>query len=181
MPVTPNIIAIILIVIASILHLGARRKELNRERVLRIILLWVLVIGVGFSGLFGFAGHVFMADTVAETIGWLTGSPFQFEVGMANLALGVIGILCYRFRDNFWLCTIVANGVFLFGDGIGHIRQMMVSGDFAPFNTGATLYWDLGFPVFTILLWLMLRKAGIVSLAFEKRDPLIVFPPYIKP
>jgi hypothetical protein len=168
MQITPNIIAIILIVIAVVLHLGARRKELNRERVLEIILLWVLVIGIGFSGLFGFAGHIFMADTVAESIGWPTGSPFQFEVGMANLALGVIGLLCYRFRDNFWLCTIIANGVFLFGDGIGHIRQMIVSANFEPLNTGATLYWDLGFPVFTILLWLMLRKARIVSIATKK-------------
>jgi hypothetical protein len=171
MQFSPIIIVIVFIVLAVILHLGARRKELNRERALEIILLWSLVIGVGFSCLIGFAGHVFIADTVAESIGWPTGSPFQFEVGIANLAIGVIGLLCFRFRDNFWLCTIIANGVFLCGDGIGHVRQMIASANFAPFNTGITLYWDLGFPVFTILLWLMLRKARIDSLA-TKRDIL---------
>jgi hypothetical protein len=168
MQFSPIIIVIVCIILATILHLGVRRKDLNRERALDIILLWSLVIGVGFSCLIGFAGHVFIADTVAESIGWPTGSPFQFEVGMANLALGVIGLLCYRFRDNFWLCTIIANGVFLCGDGVGHIRQMVARANFAPFNTGATLYWDLVFPFFTILLWLMLRKARTVSIATKK-------------
>lgn len=168
MQITPNSIALILMVIAIVAHLGIRRKGLDREHALEIFLLWVIVIGIGFSGLFAFAGHVFAADQVAVSIGWPTGSPFQFEVGMANLALGIIGVLCYRFRDNFWLSTIIANAVFLFGDGIGHIRQMAANGNFAPFNTGATLYWDLGFPIFTILLWLMLRKARSVSLATKK-------------
>ncbi|MFA4877415.1 MAG: DUF6790 family protein [Methanoregula sp.] len=96
------------------------------------------------------------------------GSPFQYEVGIANLALGVVGILCYHFRDNFWLATILANAVFLLGDGVGHVRDILLNANYAPMNAGVPLYRDFLFPLAQILLRLMLRKARILSPAYRK-------------
>ncbi len=45
---------------------------------------------------------------VAASIGWPAGSPFQFEVGIANLSFGILGILCLKFMDNFWTATVIA-------------------------------------------------------------------------
>jgi len=168
MDISPGLIILALTIVAIIIHLIIRRRDLDRERTLEIILLWTLVLGVGAGGLISAMGHVFMADKIAETIGWPTGSPFQYEVGMANLALGIVGLLCYRFRDNFWLATILANAVFLAGDGVGHVRDILVNANYAPFNAGIPLYWDFLFPLAQILLWLLLRKARIVAQADRK-------------
>ncbi|MFA4860345.1 DUF6790 family protein [Methanoregula sp.] len=168
MDISPVLILFALMVAFIIVHLIIRRRELDRERTLEIIVLWTLVLGVGAVGLVSAIGHVFMADRIAEMAGWPTGSPFQYEVGMANLALGVVGLLCYRFRDNFWLAAILANAVFLMGDGIGHVRDILLNANYAPFNAGVPLYWDFLFPLAQILLWLMLRKARILSKASRK-------------
>ena len=45
--------------------------------------------------MFGFIGHTAFADRTAAYIGWLADNPFQTEVAVANLAIGVLGILCY--------------------------------------------------------------------------------------
>jgi len=168
MDISPGIILLALMVVAIIVNLIVRHRELDRERTLEIMVLWTLVIGVGVGGLVGAMGHVFLADKIAESIGWPTGSPFQYEVGMANLALGIVGLLCYRFRDNFWLAVILANAVFLVGDGAGHVRDILVNANLAPFNTGVPLYWDFLFPLAQIMLWLMLRKARLLSKASRK-------------
>jgi Family of unknown function (DUF6790) len=36
---------------------------------------------------------------VAESIGWPAGNPFQLEVGVANLAVGILGIVAMGRRD----------------------------------------------------------------------------------
>ena len=40
---------------------------------------------------------------------------------MADLTVGVLGVLCIWLRGNFWLATAIANAVWLLGDAIGHI------------------------------------------------------------
>ena len=54
----------------------------------------------GFWSIFGgFVKHTFFADEVAASIGWAAGSPFQLEVGFANLAIGVLGAATFWRRD----------------------------------------------------------------------------------
>jgi hypothetical protein len=82
-------------------HLGLDRTSRPRERRLEIFLLYLFGVGVAGSGIGGFFGHVFISDPVAESIGWPTGNPFQLEVGVANLALGILGIVAMGRRDGF--------------------------------------------------------------------------------
>lgn len=55
--------------------------------------MWQLVCGFGLFGIIGASGHTLNADAIAEFIGWPTSSPFQTEVGPANLAFGRLFIL----------------------------------------------------------------------------------------
>jgi hypothetical protein len=83
----------ILPVIIAAGHLGLDSSSRPRERRLELFLLYLFGIGVAGSGIGGFFGHVFLSDQVAESIGWPTGNPFQLEVGVANLAIGILGIV----------------------------------------------------------------------------------------
>jgi uncharacterized protein DUF6790 len=51
---------------------------------------WILYIGVGWTGVVASAMHTVFAKQTAKSIGWQT-SGFQFEVGFANLAVGLGG------------------------------------------------------------------------------------------
>ena len=91
----------ILPVIIAAGHLGLDKSSRPRERRLEIFLLYLFGIGVAGSGIGGFFGHFFISDSVAESIGWPTGNPFQLEVGFANLAVGILGIVAMGRRDGF--------------------------------------------------------------------------------
>ena len=112
----------------------------------RALLRNALVFLVGVPGIVGASGHVFAADQVAESIGWPKGSPFQFEVGMANLSFGVLGIMCSWVTGDFWTATVVGFSVFLWGDAIGHVRQMVQEKNFNPGNAGTVFWMDILIP-----------------------------------
>jgi hypothetical protein len=144
--------------IVGAIHLLRDRHPRTPGRVAEILLLWLLVITIGVGGLFVFLGHTVYAESTAVSIGFPPGNPFQTEVAVANLAIGVLGILCYWFRDNFWLATVIGNAVWQLGDAVIHIRQIIVANNWAPNNAGVTLYTDIAIPIVLIGLLAIARR-----------------------
>ena len=87
-------------------HLGLDRT--GRPASPEIFPLYLFGVGVAGSGIGGFFSHFFISDWVAESIGWPTGNPFQLEVGLANLAVGILGIVAMGRRDGFREATVIA-------------------------------------------------------------------------
>jgi hypothetical protein len=148
----------ILGLVIGAIHLLRDKQPRTAGHVADVLLLWLLVITIGVGGVFVFLAHTVWADSTAVSIGWPTGNPFQTEVAVANLAIGVLGILCYWFRDNFWLATVIGNAVWQLGDAVIHIRQIIVANNWAPNNAGVTLYTDIGIPVVLIGLLVIARR-----------------------
>jgi 4-amino-4-deoxy-L-arabinose transferase-like glycosyltransferase len=125
----------ILPLLLAVGHLGLDKSSRNRERKLEIFLLYLFGVGVAGSGIGGFFGHFFISDSVAESIGWPTGNPFQLEVGFANLAVGILGIVAMDRRDGFREATVIAVTVLGVGATIVHARDIIETGNLAPGNT----------------------------------------------
>jgi len=125
----------ILPLIIAVGHLGLDKSSPSHERKLEIFLLYLFGVGVAGSGIGGFFGHVFISDSVAESIGWPTGNPFQLEVGFANLAVGILGIVAMGRRDGFREATVIAVTVLGVGATIVHARDIIETGNLAPGNT----------------------------------------------
>ncbi|MEX0744937.1 MAG: DUF6790 family protein [Phycisphaeraceae bacterium] len=148
-----------LAIAGAAIHLHRTKEGRTRKRVLQICLLWTFGVLVGLTGVMAAVAHTFMADQTAKEIGFPAGNPFQFEVAMADLAIGVLGLMCLRFRDEFWLATIVAASVFLLGDAYGHIHQIVANNNHEPGNAGLPLYLDIVVPVGMMLLYVAYRRA----------------------
>jgi hypothetical protein len=112
-----------------------------------------LVFAVGVGALIAAFGHTVLRDQVADSIGWPKGSPFQIEVGFANLSYGVVGVMCAWYTGRFWLAVIVATTVFLLPAAGGHIRDMIKSRNFAPGNAGFVFWWDILLPILLCVLY----------------------------
>lgn len=125
-------------VIAAILRITIKRPASKKETA-GIFLLYMIFFNIGLGGLYAFMGHAFMPDMVAREIGWPTGSPFQFEIAIANLSYGILGVLCIWIRGKFWIAVVSGNLIFLWGAAYGHVVQME-KGDTSPYNTGIFLY-----------------------------------------
>ena len=133
--------------------------ERTPARVVELALLYILGIG-GFGGVIGGFLHIFAGDSLAASIGWPTGNPFQLEVGFASIGIGVIGFLCF-WRREFWLPTVIARSIFSLGAGVTHVVDLIERGNFAPGNAGPILYVDFLVPMILIALtWLHFRERG---------------------
>ncbi len=153
------IILFILSFVAAGAHIHRDRKPRTGRRVAEIILLWLLVVNIGFGGLYAFLGHPFAADEVAASIGWPAGNPFQTEVAVANLAIGTLGILSYWIRGNFWTAAVIATSIWLLGAAAIHVREMVGEGNYNPGNAGVVFYMDIIGPLLLIALLIYSRRA----------------------
>ncbi len=120
-------------------------------------LVYLLFIFVGLMGILSAYAHVFRPVQTSATIGWST-SPYEYEVGMADLTVGVLGILCLKFRGNFWLATAIATAVWFLGDAIGHFRQLIFYNDHASYNSGVFLVIEFVVPMLIVGLTLYYRS-----------------------
>ncbi len=126
---------------------------------LETVLVWQLAAGLGLAYIYGGLGHLFLSDQVAASIGWPPGSPFQREVGMWDLSMGIVGIFCLKFRnEGFFTATILGTGIFSVGAGLGHVYELVAHGDFAPNNAGPVMYMDIIYPIILAVLLIMYHQ-----------------------
>jgi hypothetical protein len=154
--------------IGAFLHLFLSKTPKTKNRIFEVFLLWFLVIIVGIGSIWAFMGHIFMSNMVAAAIGWPAGSPFQLEVGIANLSYGILGLLCWKFRDNFWTATVIALSTFYLGDAYVHVVNMMQTGNMAPGNAGYALYMDILIPIVLICLLIAYKITNKSELVEEE-------------
>jgi hypothetical protein len=147
-----NVILLMIAIIGVSIHLYLKREALTTARILEIILLWLLILFTGMTGVIAFLGHTFASEKIAAYIGWQAGSPFQLEVAVANLAMGVLGFSCIWLRGNFWIATVIAGTVWGFGTAFVHIREIIVHHNYAPGNAGIVFYLDFLIPTIFIAL-----------------------------
>jgi hypothetical protein len=147
------------------IHLGAHRHR-DRSRRVEIVLMYVLGVS-GAIGMFNVVAHTVFAHDVAVSIGWPPGSPFQTEVGFANLAIGIVGFACF-WRYDFWLPAILAKAAFAWGAGLTHVLDIAETGNLGSNNAGPILAWDFLLPVVLVALYILARPA---------RDRLAITPP----
>lgn len=150
----------VIAVVVGLVHIRAR--DLHGSQAIATFLMWQIAIGIGLGYGYAAMGHLFAADRVAESIGWPAGSPFQREVGMWDASMGIVALLCLKFRETgFWTATILGIGIFSVAAGLGHVYEMVVHGDYSPNNAGPVMWLDLLYPLYLVgLLWLLHRKKG---------------------
>ena len=107
----------------------------SRVRRLEVVLIYLFALGVAGNGIGNFFAHFFMADVVAESIGWAPGSPFQLEVAFANLAIGILGIMAVGKRDGTREAAVVAATIFALGATVVHLMDIAATGNLAPGNS----------------------------------------------
>jgi hypothetical protein len=143
----------VMLALALILGAAGRPRGAAASRFLG----WVLLLPIGVVGLWAGTAHVAFPQVAAEHIGWQV-SPFQFEVGMADLAVGITACIAFRRPWEFRAAAVCAASVFLLGDAAGHVRQMLVAGNFAPGNAGLPFYMDIIAP--TLAIGLLVASRG---------------------
>lgn len=107
---------------------------------------------VGLMSLWAAVGHIAFPEQAARAIGWAT-SPFQFEVGVANLGIGLVGLIAAFWSNwGFRAAVAVMTVGFLGGAAAGHVVQISETGNMADGNAGPILYTDILTPLALLIL-----------------------------
>jgi Na+/melibiose symporter-like transporter len=145
-------------------------RQVERGVAIDRLLRYLLLFPLGLQGLWAFVGHVFFAERAAASIGWAT-SPFQYEVGVANLGLGLAAIYAAFRGFEARLTAAIVAACFLIGAGIGHVRDILATGNLAPGNAGPIMVTDFLTPIAVLVLLALasgkFRPKSAATLALE--------------
>jgi hypothetical protein len=148
--------------IGATIHVHRDSQPRSTARTLEIFLVWWMVVAVGIAAIFGSMFHFFDGPDTAREIGYANGDGgFQTEVGFADLAIGVLGVLCARFRDGFLLAAVIAVSICYLGDAYGHLHQAAIHDNHDPDNTGLVLWADFIAPLVAIGLYAASRRSAV--------------------
>jgi hypothetical protein len=146
--------------IGAAIHHHRDSQPRSAARTFEIFLVWWMVVAVGVAAIFGAMFHFFDGPTTAREIGFTNGDGgFQTEVGFADLAIGVLGVLCARFRDGFLLAAVLAVSISYLGDAYGHLHQTAIHDNHARDNTGLLLWSDFIVPLVAIAFYALRQRA----------------------
>jgi hypothetical protein len=126
----------------------SRRARSKADHYLR----WLLLLAVGVDGLWAGLYHILAPETAASFIGWQV-SPFQFEIGVADTALGITAVVSFWRSLDFRAAVVVFASLFYAGVVYGHIHDAAVAQNFAPGNVGIMLVISILRPL--LLAWLL--------------------------
>lgn len=122
---------------------------------------WMLLLSVGVDTLWAGLFHVFFPQVAASSIGWQV-NPFQFEIGVADVAIGIVAIISFWRSLAFKAAVTWYIVLFYIGVSIGHVREAIVAGDFAANNFGLLLLLTIAkLVMLPILLWSAARATRL--------------------
>jgi hypothetical protein len=164
-----SVTCIIAGLVAAGISLGFGRRARKRGAA-EELLAYFLLFAIGLDGIYNGVIHIFFGEMAARFIGW-PDSPFQTEVGLANLAFGVLGILGFRGSLGIRAAGIIAISVFLLGAAGTHVWSMIQAGNYAPGNAGAIFYTDIAIPLIGALLLLLRYQREWQVTSIPAREP----------
>jgi len=92
-------------------------QKSKRRNPLEDLLGYLMLFTFGFTGIGNAIAHFFYTDRVISFVGFSS-----FEIGVANLALGAIGILSFWMRRGFLNAALLANTIWFWGTAVGLLR-----------------------------------------------------------
>lgn len=125
-----------------------------------VLLRWLLLLPVGLTGIYASIMCLFFSALSATLMHWQT-SPFQQEVGIAYLSLGILGIMSFRASYGFRLATVIAASIWMWGHALAQIIQIITTSNI---YLGDAVSW----------FWVNLLLPFILIRCIRKAKPVVV-------
>ena len=103
--------------------------------------------------------HAYFGAVVAPTIGW-TPSPFEYELGWAEIGLGIVAMVSLWRGYEMRLAATLIFATFSFAAAAQHVDEIVRLHNYAPGNAGLILWWgDIALPIAVLVLAYLSREA----------------------
>lgn len=141
---------LLLIVLAFIVAIAKIRRNVAAGRPAEAAYtLWgeVLVYPVGIGFVYFGLLHAYAQGIAAPAIGWEP-SPFEYELGWAEIPLGAVAILSLWRGFEFRLAASIVFAVFALAAAAQHVQLILCCHNYSPGNAGWILWvYDIALPI----------------------------------
>jgi hypothetical protein len=163
-------------VIVALVHVLAQPGSRTAEFVSGTFLNKFVIWAIGVAETINFVMHSVFGDYAAKTIGWAQ-SPFQLELAMCSLGIGVMAFILGRRTAPLIgkVALVIAVAIFGFGAAGGHVYQMIDNHDYAANNVGLLLFSDIA--INSIGLILVIWHAIACKRATDTTDAKVITQP----
>jgi uncharacterized protein DUF6790 len=120
-------------------------------------LLGWLLLSVGIAYTWAGFFHIAFPRMAASSIGWQV-SPFQFEIGVADVSIGIVAIVSFCRSLDFKGPVVGYLSLFSIGVAYGHFREAIYEGDYSKNNFGILLVITLVHATLLPVLYVLTRK-----------------------
>lgn len=151
----------LVMLLVAVLFILFHRLAIKNISQAEIVYRWIALFPLGFTAIYAFTMHAFFSLIAASTIGWIS-TPFQYEVAVANLAIGFLAIMSFRASYGFRLATVVASTIWLWGDAIVHLYEIFLYHNYAIGNAGSWLFLDIFIPLILISCIVKLKPGALI-------------------
>lgn len=138
-----------------------RRGRLARRPVGVAVTLWTDLVFyyVSFTMIWAGIFHAYFQQVAAPNIGWQP-SPFEYELGWFEIALGITALFSRRGGKGYRIAVTIPFVIFLLAAGAQHIDEMIRLHNYAPGNAGIGILWfgDIFSPLFLAAVALLARN-----------------------
>jgi hypothetical protein len=152
--VLSNLGAILIVVALVVAAARVARERARRVPVNGADVYWqeLLFYAVGVSFIYVGLIHAFFQELASKDIGWAP-SPFEYELGFAEVGLGIVALLSRWRGFDMRLAVTIVFAVFSFAAAAQHIYYIVCCGNMHPGNAGIVLWVDdIALPLVLVFL-----------------------------
>ncbi len=155
-----GVILFVIGVIVARVHVHGTRSQVGALSAADWYWREIIFYAVGLSFVWYGLLHAFFQQISTRYIGWQP-SPFEFELGFAEIGIGVVALLSRTRSYDMRLAVTIIFGIFSLAAAAQHIYFIACCNNMNPGNAGVILWFsDIILPL--ILFWLAWRAARSV-------------------
>lgn len=147
--------------VAPLLVVFFAGKKFNYEKIPTLLLAYSLFFNVGCLFFSGFLGQLLYSYEIVSSLGWYW-SPFQYQLGFSELSLAVLGFISPLYKREFWVATIIATVIWLFGAAGVHLYHLWGSEHMAA--SRFVIGWNIFLGIWLLGLYGYYRAAQAIDI-----------------
>lgn len=136
------------------------QKARHRANCPDILLRWILLLPVGVTSLYLFVMYSIFPNAIGSAESLSIGNVY-FSYGIANLCIGLLGVFAYFHSYGFRAATVLATIVWLWGNVIGQIFQLLLKNNLGILNVDSWFWMSLIIPILLIICIIKLKPGEL--------------------
>ncbi|HEX2549357.1 MAG TPA: DUF6790 family protein [Gammaproteobacteria bacterium] len=136
------------------------QKARHRAIFADILLRWTLLFPVGVTSLYLFVMYSIFPNAIGSAESLAIGNVY-FSYGIANLCIGLLGVFSFFKSYDFRSATVLATVVWLWGNVIGQICQLVSKHNLGILNVDSWFWMGLIIPIILIICIIKLRPGDL--------------------